>query len=53
MYFEEKWKYSYLPWPERYDVIEHMIKFLSTGVKNSWKIGSLPDKWKQADFLVP
>lgn len=50
MYFEEKWNFSFLPWPKRYDVIDQEIKFVFTGVKSSVKIGSLPYKWTQADF---
>ena len=38
MYFEEKWNFSFLPWCERYDVIDHVIKFVFTGVKNSLKL---------------
>ena len=50
MYFEEKWNFSFLPWPKTYVVIDQEIKFVFTGVKSSVKIGSLPYKWTQADF---
>ena len=39
MYFKEKWNFSFLPWPKRYDVIDQEIKFVFTGVKSSVKIG--------------